>query len=648
MTSRVEPPEIAREAMQRHDWEDAYRELSEADERGLLDAAGLRALAETAWWTGRPETVLEAAERAYGAYLAEKDPGGAALAAYELALQHAIRLTGPMAMAWIARADQHAAEAPDSAAAGYVKMLHGMMALEGGASFESAIENFDAALEVAGRTGDDNLRALASHQKGRALCGGGDQTGGMALMDEAMVSVVGGQLTPFASGVIYCSMISACADIGDIRRAAEWTEATTRWCERFSINGFPGVCRVHRAGVLRLRGDLPSAESEARRAAEELPKFNFLNGVGEAFYEIGEIRRRIGDFAGADDAYATAHEHGKAPQPGLARLRLAQGNLDSARSGVSRVLADTKDRPRRVELLSTLASIALAAGDPDSAMAAADEIDELVSVIPGTTLESVAASTRGAVLLGSGDAEGALPHLGHALRGWQDVDAPYEAAEVRLLLGNAYLAAGDDETAAMELRTARSTFQRLGAAWMAERAGELLGGIKVASGDRVHRALMFTDIVKSTDLVGAIGDEAWETLLAWHDQTLQSLFASHGGEVAHHTGDGFFVAFEDAAAAVQSAIAVQRALAEHRRTSGFAPTVRIGIHSADATQRGRDYSGGEVHVAARVADKAEGGEIVVTDAVLAEAGTSVQASNHRDVELKGVTGPVAVASVDWH
>jgi class 3 adenylate cyclase len=281
-------------------------------------------------------------------------------------------------------------------------------------------------------------------------------------------------------------------------------------------------------------------------------------------------------------------------------------------------------------------------------MAAAVEIDELVSVIPGTTLESVAASTRGAVLLGSGDAEGALPHLSHALRGWQDVDAPYEAAEVRLLLGNAYLAAGDDETAAMELRTARSTFQRLGAAWMAERAGELLGGIKVASGDRVHRALMFTDIVKSTDLVGAIGDEAWETLLAWHDQTLQSLFASHGGEVAHHTGDGFFVAFEDAAAAVQSAIAVQRALAEHRRASGFAPTVRIGIHSADATQRGRDYSGGEVHVAARVADKAEGGEIVVTDAVLAEAGTAVQASNHRDVELKGVAEPVSVASIDWH
>jgi class 3 adenylate cyclase len=183
---------------------------------------------------------------------------------------------------------------------------------------------------------------------------------------------------------------------------------------------------------------------------------------------------------------------------------------------------------------------------------------------------------------------------------------------------------------------------------MAERAGDLMGTMTAAPGDRVHRALMFTDIVKSTDLVSAIGDEAWETLLAWHDKTLQSLFASHGGEVAHHTGDGFFVAFDDAAAAVQSAIAVQRALAEHRRTSGFAPTVRIGIHSAEATQRGRDYSGAEVHVAARVADKAEGGEIVITDAVLTEAGAAVPASNHRTLDLKGVTEPVAVASVDWH
>jgi class 3 adenylate cyclase len=647
MTSRVDPPGIAREALRRHDWDGAYRELTDADEQGLLDAAGLRALAETAWWTGQPDAVIGFLERAYGAYLAEGDPAGAALAAYELALQHSLRLSGPMAMAWLTQADQHAAEAPDSAAGGYVAMLHGMAALGQGGPAEASIERFDAAIEVAARTGDATLRALASHQKGRVLCGIGDQGAGMALMDEAMIAVVGGQLTPFASGVIYCSMISACREFGDVRRAIEWTEATTRWCERHSINGFPGVCRIHRASILRLRGDLSGAESEARIAVEELPRFNAMNSAGEGLCEIGEIRLRVGDFAGADEAFSRAHEYGRSAQPGLALLRLAQGKLDAARSGIDRALDETADRPRRVTLLAAQSAIALTAGDLETATRAADEIDEIVAVLPGSTLETVGAHTRGALSLETGDHGEALSHLTRALAGWLDVDAPYEAAEVRLLLGRAYLAADDEDTAITELRSARSSFERLGSVWMAERAAELLGSISSAPNERVYRALMFTDIVKSTDLVGAIGDEAWETLLGWHDRTLASLFASHGGEIAHHTGDGFFVSFDGPTAAVHSAVAVQRALAEHRRESGFALTVRIGIHAAEATQRGRDFSGGEVHLAARVAAQAEGGEIVVTEAALADAGAAVRTSAHRELELKGVAEPVAVASIDW-
>jgi adenylate cyclase len=183
----------------------------------------------------------------------------------------------------------------------------------------------------------------------------------------------------------------------------------------------------------------------------------------------------------------------------------------------------------------------------------------------------------------------------------------------------------------------------------AERAGEMLGEVASsgAAAERVHRALMFTDIVRSTDLVGVIGDEAWETLLAWHDQTLQSLFASHKGEVAHHTGDGFFVAFEDAGSAVRCAIGIQRALAEHRLAHGFSPMVRIGIHSAEATRRGRDYSGGEVHLAARVADQAEGGEILVTAAVLAEVSGDTPSFESREATVKGVVDPVSVASIEW-
>jgi adenylate cyclase len=157
---------------------------------------------------------------------------------------------------------------------------------------------------------------------------------------------------------------------------------------------------------------------------------------------------------------------------------------------------------------------------------------------------------------------------------------------------------------------------------------------------------MFTDIVKSTDLVGVIGDEAWEDLLTWHDQTLRSLFAAHGGEVGHHTGDGFFVAFEDPGSALRSAVAVQRALAEHRRTHGFALSVRIGIHAGEATRRGQDYGGGEVHKAARIAALAEGGQILASEETLAGA-DGVEVSEPREVALKGFPDSIRVSSVDW-
>jgi class 3 adenylate cyclase len=163
----------------------------------------------------------------------------------------------------------------------------------------------------------------------------------------------------------------------------------------------------------------------------------------------------------------------------------------------------------------------------------------------------------------------------------------------------------------------------------------------------VRRAFVFTDIVKSTDLVGAIGDDAWEELLRWHDATLRSLFAAHGGQVAHHTGDGFFVAFESSASAVACAVAVHRALAEHRRAHGFAPQVRIGVHAAEATRRGEDYSGGEVHRAARVAALADGGEILVTAESLAGDPGAFDLSEPRTVSVKGIPVPFEVVAVRW-
>ncbi|HEV8571575.1 MAG TPA: adenylate/guanylate cyclase domain-containing protein [Actinomycetota bacterium] len=641
--------EAGRDALGRHEWQAAYDALSEADREGSLTGEGLELLAWAAYWSAHPDETVEAVERAYGAYLKEGNRSAAAMMAFRVAEQHGMRMAISQAQGWAAQAERLAEENPEWPVHGWLAWMRGLMAWFQG-DFEGAIVHYDQALEFASRTGDHNLQGMSLHDKGHSLCLLGRVAEGTALMDEAMVSVVGGELGPEAAGYVYCGMIGICSKLGDYGRAAEWTEATLRWCERQSVPAFPGVCRVHKAELMRLHGSLTKAEEEARMACEELPRFNFVSGLGPANYEIGEVRRRLGDFRAAEEAYARAHEFGYYPQPGLSLLRLAQSKVEAAGSGIRQALAEASgNHCLLVRLLAAQAEIALAAGDMKMAASAVDELDTVVGEYEAASLHAVAAGVRGAVRLAQGDAAGALPDLRRAKQTWRQIDAPYEVAELCLLLARTHRALGDEDTAIMEARSARDTFERIGARPAAERAASLLGELAPSTErqERVGRAFMFTDIVKSTDLVGVIGDEAWEDLLAWHDQTLRSLFATHGGEVAHHTGDGFFVAFEDARSALACAVAVQRALAEHRRAHGFAPLVRIGVHAAEATRRGQDYSGGEVHKAARIAALAEGGEILATVDTVAVADGEFTLSESRGVTVKGVTEPVEVARIEW-
>jgi class 3 adenylate cyclase len=648
--SAVDAVEAGRGALERHAWEEAYELLTEADRKGSLTGEGLNLLAWASWWTAHPDETIEALERAFGAYLKEGDRSAAAMAAFRVAEQYGMRMAVPLASGWMAKAERLGAEDPGAPVHGWLAWMRGLITLVMEGDHEGAVEHYDRALEIATRMGDRNLQAMSIQDKGHILCLQGRVAEGLALIDEAMVAAVGGELDPEPAGYVYCGMIGICSRLGDYGRAAEWTDATTRWCERHSITGFPGICRVHRAELMRLRGSWPKAEEEARLACQELPRFNFYGGLGPAFYEIGEVRRRMGDFDAAEQAFGRAHEYGRDPEPGLSLTRLAQGKVDAAAAGVRRVLAtESKDRLSRVRPLAAQAEIALAADDLETAASAADELESIVSDHEAIALRSMAASVRGAVRLAQGDAEGALSDLQRAREGWQQVEAPYEVAEVRLLLGKAYRSLGDQGAALMELKAARTTFERLGASPAAGSTGELLGELaaSAAAPERVSRTFMFTDIVGSTDLVGVIGDEAWEDLLGWHDQTLRSLFAAHGGEVAHHTGDGYFVAFQDARSAVACAVAVQRALAEHRRSHGFAPLVRIGVHAAEATRRGRDYSGGEVHKAARITAAADGGEILASYETVAHADGGFTVSEPREVTVKGITKPVRVATVEW-
>jgi class 3 adenylate cyclase len=301
-----------------------------------------------------------------------------------------------------------------------------------------------------------------------------------------------------------------------------------------------------------------------------------------------------------------------------------------------------------VRLLPAQVEIAIAAGDRVLAREAADELGQIVESYKSPALEAGRRQAWGRVLLADGDAVGAAKEFRAAIRDWREVSAPYEVAKCRALLARALRALDDDDAADLELAAARGEFERLGAvpdAGDAEK--ELRSAADRRSGPvQTRKTFMFTDIVDSTRFAELHGNEQWEQLLRRHDDMIRALVASGGGEVVNSTGDGFFIAFDTAGAAIDCAIAIQRALAEHRRTGGGVPPVRIGLHSAEANRRGADYSGLGVHLAARVAALALGGEIVATDATLADA-AHVAATGAREATLKGVSAPVTVSSVTW-
>jgi class 3 adenylate cyclase len=443
---------------------------------------------------------------------------------------------------------------------------------------------------------------------------------------------------------VYCVTITSCQNVGDYRRAAEWTEAASRWCEHADMNGFPGACRIHRAEIMRLRGDWPQAEKTALAACEELHEFDRLITAG-GYYEIGEIRRRRGDFAAAEEAFRTANELGRSPQPGLALLQLAQGRVESAVAGVTRRLADLGEPLGRVGALTALAEIAIAAADLDTARAAADELQGIVDSYKigdrrAPAFDATVHFTLGQLALAEKDWAAAAHELGRARDDWQQTGAPYETAQARLLLGIAFRGQGDEHAAALEFEAAHKTFERLGAKLDEARAEELLGRVDA------RRTFLFTDIVDSTRLLETLGDDQWRKLLAQHDRLVRSEIAESGGEVIKQTGDGFFASFEDARAALDAAVAIQRAL----RSDVFEPEVRIGAHAGTAFKTGAsfsDYGGQSVHVAARIGAAAGGGEILVSRETIDGLEPSFQLSEPRAASLRGFDRTIEVVSVDW-
>jgi len=643
----VDPLEAGREAFERRAWQDAYRLLKEADDDGRLSGADLEALAKSAWWIGRSNECISAFERAYAAFADAGDKAEAAFIALTLRREYHSKLSHSVAQGWLRRAEQLLeGSAPLSVAHGYLAIAHGEMAAERG-ELDHALEHFDRAVEIASGLDDPDLQAWSAMRRAYVLAMSGRLDESWALMEDVAASAIGGELGAHTTGSVFCNVMAACRESADYRRGSEWAEVSKNWCERQDIAGFPGVCRVHRAEFMRLTGAWTEAGDEVLRATEEL--VDFLPAIaGAAFHELGEIRLRIGDLDAAETAFDQALELGDGGQPGRAQLLLARGSRDAAAASIRNALDDADwDRLARARLLPVQADIALARGDPETAGAAARELREIAEEFGTAAIRASAAHAAAVTARLSDDPTEAAQRFREARKLWRGVDAPYEAALETVALAETLVAAGDVEASKLELDSARKTFARLGARPDLARVDAMVAELeRPGAAAREVRTFMFTDIVGSTALLEAIGDEAWHDLLHWHDQALRRCIADSGGEEVDHTGDGFFATFPDGRAAVECAAAIQRKLAEHRRDHGFAPRVRIGLHAAEASRVKGNYEGAGVHLAARIGALAEGGEVLASaDTIEGIGGLTV--GEAREVSLKGFAQPVSVVALDW-
>ena len=444
-------------------WDRAYALFSSVDCEEPLGVEDLECLGLAAFLTGHDEESTAAWTRAFGARARDGDMESAARNAFRIGSNLSFRGEVPAARGWVARGGRVLEGRPDAAEHGWELTLGALERMFSGDP-QGAEASFTASISIAHAHGDTDLLAMAQLGGGTCRLLLGDLDAGVRLLDECMVPVVSGEVSPMYTGITYCAVIAACAEVFDIRRAQEWTAALTRWCDaQPGLVPFRGNCLIHRCELMRLRGSWGEAMQAAEEACSHLSGPVSWDTLGSAYYQLAEVQRLRGDFAEAEQSYRRGNDAGHPAEPGIALLRLAQGRADTAAAILRRALGETGDPTTRARLLPAQVEVLIRTGDFAAAEEAAEELAGIAQAIGAPYLGAMAASARGAVDLAKGEARTALPLLREAASLWRVLDCPYELARTRLQVGLACLELADPETATMELDDARAAFERLGA-----------------------------------------------------------------------------------------------------------------------------------------------------------------------------------------